>query len=195
MGLRFVGGPYDGREIDHSVINKLGQVAPVNGDLGRRLFVLLPDDPLVWDRMVRGEEVKPEKLIPYERVQVVASGSTNGTFFVSSRSGDFKRALREARLRIHSRARTALNALSELDHRRVMEAVDALQQKPLESWPKDRVLPLNEEKGAYLLRATPELRAFVRRTEEGQIELVDVAREDALQLFLKRQPDAGVQNV
>lgn len=189
MGLRFMGGPYDGKEIDHALINKHGHPAPVYGDLGMRPFVLMPDDPSVWDRIVRGEKLKVERLVPYERV---SSGTIGELFFVASRPGEFERALSEAKLKIHSRAKTALDALSETDRRKVIESADTLQHTPPGNWPKEKVIPLGEN-GMYLLRVTPELRAFIRINDGEQIEVVDLVREDTLHLFLERQREASTR--
>jgi hypothetical protein len=106
MGLKFVGGPYDGMEIEHALINQYARLAPVQGDVGFRLFVLLPDSPAVWAGQVRGADVKPKKLIAYEQYQ-----SAGGVVFVETPPGTFDRALSEAKLRVHPRARPALGVL------------------------------------------------------------------------------------
>jgi hypothetical protein len=38
----------------------------------------------------------------------------------------------------------------------------------------------------YLVRVSPELRAFVRVLDSGSLELFDVMREETLRLFLER---------
>jgi hypothetical protein len=186
MGVMFVGGPFDGTEIDHTLINKYAEVTPINGDLGLRLFVLMPDSREVWERMVRGEKVKPQRLFPYERVLTAGGG-----FFVASPLGAFDQALLEAKLRIHERAKTALAALPDGDARRVVATAASLLKSPPDQWLKQEVLRLDDEKPVYLLRVTPELRAFVRVTERGEVELFDIVREDTLKLFEERSRDAG----
>ena len=42
------------------------------------------------------------------------------------------------------------------------------------------------DKPVFLLRVTPELRAFIRLEEGGAVELFDILREDTLRLFLER---------
>lgn len=37
MGLKFFGGPYDGKEIDNDWISRHARLVRVNGDLGMRL--------------------------------------------------------------------------------------------------------------------------------------------------------------
>jgi hypothetical protein len=182
MGLKFVGGPYDGIEIDHALINKHAQVVPVQGDVGDRLFVLLPDSPGVWARQVRGADVKPKRLIAYERFQ-----SAGGVVFVESPPGAYDRALSEARLKVHPRARPALGVLSDDERRRVIEAADALQRESPTAWPDDQFIPFGGDEPLYLLRVTPDLRAIIRVVEEGQIELSDIVREETLQLFRDRK--------
>jgi hypothetical protein len=185
MGFRFVGGPYDGMELDHTLVNRYATLAPVNGDLDTRLFVLMPSRE-DWDRIIRGEEVRPETLYPYERVF-----GPEGAWFRASPPGALDRARSESRLKLHSRARTALAALSEEDRRQVIEAVDALQQQPPDRWSKEKVIRISEDEPVYLLRVSPELRAFIRIAEGHQIELFDIVREEALRLFLERTLPAG----
>jgi hypothetical protein len=68
----------------------------------------------------------------------------------------------------------------------VLGAAEALQKADPASWPRDKVEPLSQEKRVYLLRATPQLRAFIRVLDSGGMELFDVVREDTLRLFLER---------
>jgi hypothetical protein len=185
MAFQFVGGPYDGMEIDPTLVNRHGSVVPVTGDLGTRLFVLMPprED---WDRLTRGEQVEPKPLYPYERVF-----GENGAWFQEAAPGALDRALTESRLQVHSRARPALAALSQGDRRLVIEAASALQESAPDRWPKDRVVRITDTEPVYLLRVSPDLRAFIRVTESGRIELSDLVREDTLQMFRERQRPAG----
>ena len=185
MGLKFFGGPYDGKEIGNDQINRYAQLVPVNGDLGIRLFVLMPDDPVEWDQMVSGKDGKSKSLIPYERIPTNA-----GFIFFASPPGEMDRAISQANMKINTRAKIALDALSGEDRRRVLEAADALQDSSPQEW-KDNVVSIASDKPVYLLRVTPELRAFIRRLESGQIEIFDLVREDTLRLFMERYREAG----
>jgi hypothetical protein len=91
-----------------------------------------------------------------------------------------------SKLQIHPRARTALASLPEKDQLAVLAAADALQAADPASWPHDKVDRLSPDKPVNLLRATPELRAFIRVLDSGGIELFDIVPEETLRLFLER---------
>jgi hypothetical protein len=186
MRFGFVGGPYDGMDIDPPTVYRYASVRAVDGDVGSRLFVLLPPRE-EWDRLVRGEAVPSNATFAYERF----SGPED-VWFQSVPPGTFERAQSESRLKVHSRARIALAALSMPERRRILEAADALQHRPPEQWPNGDVLRISEEEPDYLLRVPPDLRALVRLTEGGAVELSDIVRKDALELFRdwKRPADA-----
>jgi hypothetical protein len=75
----------------------------------------------------------------------------------------------------------------------VIEAADALQHEPPTAWPDDQAIPLGGEEPLYLLRVPPDLRVIIRVVDQGQIEVSDIVREEALQLFRDRQGGAGVR--
>jgi hypothetical protein len=177
MGFRFVGGPYDGVEIDPPTLYRHAPVQAVTGDVGSRYFVLLPprED---WERLVRGQVVPSSTTYAYER----CSGPEDVRFQLVP-PGTFEQARSESRLKVHSRARIALSVLSMPERRRVLEAADALQHRPPEQWPNGEVLRISEDEPDYVLRVPPDLRALVRLTEGGAVELSDVVRKDALELF------------
>jgi hypothetical protein len=89
---------------------------------------------------------------------------------------------------IHSRARTALAALSDDDRESVRAAMEALVLHDQAAWPADRVLQIRPDKPVYLLRVTPDLRAFIRvSAPAAEVELFDLVREETLSLFRERQ--------
>jgi hypothetical protein len=56
------------------------------------------------------------------------------------------------------------------------------------TWPAERVLRISQDKPVYLLHVTPDLRAFIRvSTPAAEIELFDLVREEALNMFRERQ--------
>jgi hypothetical protein len=185
MGFRFIGGPYDGMDIDPALLDRYATLSSTNGDLRARLFVQMPprED---WDRLIRGEEVRPVPAVTYEQVL-----GPEGVSFRAAAPDAIERARSESRLKITSLARTMLAGLSEPERRRVIEAADALQQDPPERWSQEKVLRISEEEPVYLLRVPPDLRVFVRITEDQRLELFDVVREATLQLFRERPPAAG----
>src|SRR5262245_33842487 len=65
MGITFVGGPYDGMEIDHTLVNRHAKIVPLTGDLGTRLFVFMPPRAS-WDAVLRGEPAENGSLHLYE---------------------------------------------------------------------------------------------------------------------------------
>ena len=90
------------------------------------------------------------------------------------------------RLKIHPRARTALESLAEADREAVIATVEALLMRDPAIWPREEAVRLAQDKPVYLVRVSPDLRAFVMAPGEGQVELTDVVREDTLRLFLER---------
>ena len=176
MDFKFLGGPYDGMKIDAELIDRHARMEPVTGDLGRRLFVLMPprED---WERAARGEKVKRKAFVPYEQ----APG--NEGMFQATSPESLEKARSEARLKIHPRARPALSVLAPDERRLVLDAADALQHEKPGRWPKERALPISPDEPVYLLRVSPSLRAIIRVTGAGEIELEDIVRKEALQLF------------
>jgi hypothetical protein len=130
-------------------------------------------------------------------------GDVQGEPYLWTSNGNGSRVLRyymaspglqdvlEGRLEIHPRAQTALSALTEWDQAKVLAAAEALQRKDPATWVKDEALRLEEDKQVYLVRVSPEMRAFVRVLGPGKVELFDLVREETLQLFLERQRTAG----
>jgi len=125
-------------------------------------------------------------------------GPTDGKPFIWVSNGNGERVLKyfeasppheaalESKLKIHPRARTALASLSGEDQLAVLAAAEALQTADPASWPREKVERLNQDQPVYLLRVSPELRAFIRLLDSGGIELFDIVREDTLRLFLER---------
>jgi hypothetical protein len=99
----------------------------------------------------------------------------------------------ESKVTVSPRARTALTSLSETDQLAVWSAVEALQGRVPTSWPREELWSLSPNKQEYLLRVSPDLRAFIRVLDSGAIELFDLVREEALQLFLERQPSGAAR--
>lgn len=95
-------------------------------------------------------------------------------------------------IQYHSRALTVLSSLTDEDRRRVIDAAAALEKEPREDWPKDRVVRIDDLKDFYLIRVDPSLRALVRAENGQRIELVDVVRKEAFQLFREQPQAAGV---
>ncbi len=91
-----------------------------------------------------------------------------------------------SRVVLGHRARTAMSSLTEWEQAQVLAAVELLQSGEKASWEAEGVESLGEGKQVYLLRASPELRAFARVKAPGEVELFDIVREDTLQMFLER---------
>jgi hypothetical protein len=115
-------------------------------------------------------------------------GNANGSRVLRSftTSPDRLAAL-ESRLEVHARARTALTALTEWEQAKVLAAAEALQGREPATWAKEEAVPLPDQKQVYLLRVSPEMRAFVRVRVPGRIELSDLVREETLKLFTERR--------
>lgn len=127
------------------------------------------------------------------------AGPTDGKPFIWVKNGNGRRILQyfegsfKRTQKIHPRARPALASLSEKDRQAVLGTVDYLRRNDPACWPRELVVPLNADKPMYLLRITPELRAFITVLDEGAIELSDIVREETLRLFVERERDAAAQ--
>ncbi len=178
--MTFVGGPYDGMEIDYPLVDRHATVVRLTGDLGTRLFVLMPPHPS-WVSLLRDEPAATEPRIPYERVF-----GPDGAHFEARSEDDFGEAQLEASLKVHSRARTALATLSERDRSAILKAVSRLQHQDPASWPLEKVSPNGSDRPVYLLHVSPDLLAFVQTSGPHGIELLDIMWEETLRVFLER---------
>jgi hypothetical protein len=144
-----------------------------------------------------------QRLAALQLVDPGYEGPTNGVPFIWVSNHNGERVLRhfdmsvtqrdrlEPKVVVNPRARIALSSLSESDQLAVMRAAERLQGRDPATWPRDEVRRLSPDKSVYLLRASPDLRAFIRILDSGRMELFDIVREETLQLFLERQPAAG----
>jgi hypothetical protein len=102
--------------------------------------------------------------------------------------------LERGKIKLSRRAEIALDTLPEETRRRVLDAVLSLPAPGPAHWPADRVKPLaTNGSPTYLLRVTPELRAFVAPADPDGIELLDIVRKETLEQFREGDQDAGVQ--
>jgi hypothetical protein len=120
----------------------------------------------------------------------------NGPFiWVRNHNGDrvlkYLEGTLRPRLKIGTRAHTALASLPENERQAVLAAAESLQTREPDSWPRELVVRLSPDKPVYLMRVTPDLRAFLTVLDSGGIELSDVVREDTLRLFLERYRAGG----
>jgi len=84
------------------------------------------------------------------------------------------------KLKIHYGAATAVDTLTETDRRRLAEAVERLQGTDPALWPKDEIVRLPDPDPLYVLRLSPEYRVVLRRTEDNELEVRDIFREEGL---------------
>lgn len=154
--------------------------------------------------LINGHDVDQETLGILQRLTDLGlvdpgyDGPTDRKPFIWVSNGNGERVLKhleasprhgaafESKLTIHPRAHTALASLPEKDQRAVLAAVEALQTAHPDAWPCEKVDHLSPDKSVYLLRVSPELRAFLRVLDSGGIELFDIMREETLRLFLER---------
>lgn len=91
MIARFVGGPYDGVELDHNDINLYCQVSPI----GLRKFVLMP--PLAdWEAVKKGDKTKDDQFDMHLSYELVRT-STGMTANFDDKAERFLQALEEQR--------------------------------------------------------------------------------------------------
>jgi hypothetical protein len=91
-----------------------------------------------------------------------------------------------SRVKVHPRARTALESLSREDQQAVWAAVAVLLLRTPDAWPSEQAVRLSPDKPVYLLEVSPRWRAFIRLLDENEIELFDIVLEETLRLFLER---------
>ena len=123
------------------------------------------------------------------------AGPTDGEPFIWVSNGNGERILRhlenspenpKLKIKLHSRAETALTSLPEIEQVKVLAAAEALLGRDPGSWPREEATRLDPDKPVFLLRVSPELRAFVTLEDGGNLELFDIVREETLRLFLER---------
>jgi hypothetical protein len=185
MAIQFFGGPYDGRKADLAAINQYASILPVSGDLGNRVFVLMPP-PTSWDELIRGASAQAGPVYPYERVM-----TPEGPRFEWQSGSGLDRALLAAKLKVHPRAQTALSTLSNEARQAIVDVVVELQKVQPEKWPAQSVVRVTPDKPVYLVRLAGMLSAFVRILENGELELFDIVREDTLHQFVQRYGKVG----
>jgi hypothetical protein len=124
---------------------------------------------------------------------------TDGKPFLWTRNGNGSRVLRhiesspvcqervQPRFTINHRARTALNSLPDRDQLRALLAVEEFRTRDPASQPREETIRLGEDKPLYQVRLSPELWAFIRVLDSGEIELADLVPEGTLRLFLEKQ--------
>ncbi|MFO0796604.1 MAG: hypothetical protein U0804_03950 [Gemmataceae bacterium] len=185
MSVLFVGGPYDGRELDGESLYGRVPFERVLGDLGNRVFVLMPP-PEAWD-VAGGGNASSGIQYAYERV-----ATPEGHRFEWRGQGGLEEARREAGLAIHPRAKTALSTFPPELQRDVVQTVAALLNVPPERWPSRGVMHLLDGKPIYLVTLPRSYRAFVRVRDDRRVELFDIFREETLRQFAEQYASAGV---
>jgi hypothetical protein len=174
MGIKFVGGPYNGKEAEHTDVLLHAGLLPLKGDVGQRLFVLMP--PLEsWARLLHGESAETTPVYPYEQVM-----TPDGPRFEWPPDGALVQAVWESRLKVNLRARTALSTLATDLRSSIIRVVAALQRVPPEKWSKEHTTRITNDKPVYLVHLPGALRAVVRTLDTGQLELLNIVREDML---------------
>jgi hypothetical protein len=182
--FRFVGGEYDGKELSVDSVNKHATIIPVNGDLGNRLFLLMPPVTF-WGQFLK---TRVEAVHAYERVF-----TERGPEFHAAPAGSIDKALSEAKIRADTRAKAALDTLAYSDRNRVIDQINALQNQQPHRWPPDKVAKLKGQERTYILSVPPHLRVLFKLIDKSDILLVDVLHKDTIDSFLRSQGIAGVQ--
>lgn len=184
MGIPFVGGPYDGREIEDEVLFRHARFEDVTGDLGKRVFALMPP-PGAWGALVRGDESAGPKYA-YEQVS-----TPDGVRFVWPGSDGLEAARREAKLAVHPRAKTALGTFSSDLRDQIVRVVAGLTEIPRGEWVAHGAVHLLESKPIYLVKLPRPYQAFVRVRDDGRVELFDIFHEETIQQFAEKYAVAG----
>ncbi|MFO0863929.1 MAG: hypothetical protein U0744_04630 [Gemmataceae bacterium] len=104
-------------------------------------------------------------------------------------SGPTKPNFTDPRIVTHARAAKTFDSLSDDDRKAVIESVSRLDPDP-SKWLGNNIAKI-PDKPIYLLRVTPDLRAFIRILEDGNVELFEIVREAVLQLLISQVTKTG----
>ncbi len=86
-------------------------------------------------------------------------------------------------IRIYHGASTAVDGLRDETRRRLIETVLRLQATPPEEWPADEITRANVPEPLYVLRLPPDYRIVLRRTEDNELQVENIFREEALRYW------------
>lgn len=186
MGFKFVGGPYDGRDIEHTDLNRIGGPHIEAGSLGVRAFMSMP--PVgQWESAVRGAKVDGERAELYER-----EFTPEGVRWVWDETGSrLERAQLEARLEVQPLAKSALLTLSDDLRKSVVDTACDLQRSDPATWSDRLVKRVSADEPLYLVRLPQGLRAFLRVLPTGRLELMDIVSAETLRLFTESYAAGG----
>jgi len=98
-----------------------------------------------------------------------------------------------ARVKIGSGAVISMDNLKDPARRQLFEAIAQLQGLAPNSWPTDLVVRLSGPEPLYLLKFTPDLRAFIQPTDSGEIEILDLAHRKTLEMFRSQKPNGNAK--
>jgi hypothetical protein len=84
---------------------------------------------------------------------------------------------------VHPRASIAVDAISAVERKAILDGLTALARIPLDEWEKHRVHRLDEVPAHFVLRTPPDLVTFFTLTPEGKFVIEDILREAALEQF------------
>lgn len=88
-----------------------------------------------------------------------------------------------ARLTLHRRALPAFDALSDRERMAVLTTVAPLRGRQHAQWASDTVRPLEGDPNTFALRTSDGLIVLVTPTKDGGVEILDLFREEALELL------------
>ncbi len=86
-------------------------------------------------------------------------------------------------LKVVQQARIAIDLLTPKDRACLEQAVTRLEGQAPENWPQEIVEPLQDDQPLYLLHFTPDMRAFVVPTGNGEIEVQQIFHRNILKWF------------
>lgn len=163
----------------------------------RRMLQLLRDRGFIQN----GPDIKPTTAAVLKRLTALGlvdpgySGSIDGEPFIWVSNSNGERVLRYLekapekpgpKLTIHPWAATTLASLTVNQQMEVLTAAESLLGRDPASWPREEAARLDPDEPEFLLRVSPELRAFIGLGASGAVQLLDIVREDTIRLFLER---------
>lgn len=179
MGMKFVGGPYDGQDLDYEQVVRHADLVTVSGDVGTRQFVRMPDRAS-WEARLRGETVGKGPQVVYERT---VGPDESHWKWISDRA--FDQAQREGRVKLPLGGRSAWLFLDPRDRRAVLRKLAPLVDREPASWPQARFTSRTEDEALYAYQVPPDWLVFVKPLEGGGVELFDIMTEGTMEKYLQ----------
>jgi len=94
-------------------------------------------------------------------------------------------------IQLHRRAEMALDAFPAAERKKVERALDLLRDPTAVEFVAANVRKSRSGDSTFIMRASPEIRILFGKTDDGDIQILDVVRRDKLMSFAGRSAPAA----